>query len=386
MRSLVFCFLATMFFASNASAEAVEIGQVAQGPIFYNRPGATVAEHNSDLSACFQTAPAPASASRPKMLVYDVNTHVTYDATWVFDMVWSGPLAGLRAVRVENCMLLRGWRAVRLPDAEGARLAALAPAELISRMQPLIGVEQPPGEIVRSFANEALHPGAYKTASRPAQPSKTQLSLKLYATYQAASPMAIESAPTAVLDPAWPTAPLKLKDLGEKPSEAGLIVVRVTGISNKFGTGVTFSREGPSPDQPASIADRRPDIMRATIGFMSAKKEGNWFVLAVPPGRWRIASSGFVDYCLGSPSFEVKAGDGVYAGTFHLEGPDLSPDLDLAPAQAFMASVLTARLHAAEYRNGSRQACSGSMVTYGLEFPERPFAPDYKWGSLAKKQ
>jgi hypothetical protein len=87
-----------------------------------------------------------------------------------------------------------------------------------------------------------------------------------------------------------------------------------------------------------------------------------------------------VDYCLGSPSFEVKAGEVVYAGTFHLEGDDLGPDLALDPAKVYLGAAAADRVRPAVYRNGSRGSCHGFSAVYALEVPGAPFAPDYTWG------
>ena len=364
-----------------ASAEPVEIGEVAQGPIYYNRPHSSVAQHNRELAACMATAPIP--TTHTQMLVTDIHSGMTYDATFIFDLIWSGPIGGLRAARVENCMLLHGWRAVRLTEAETVKLAALSPSDFEAAMAPLVGGETPVGDVVRVFANDAFRPAGYHTASRPKQPSKDHLSLKLFYLSGGVYPAAPAQAKAPSLDRAWPTRPIKLEAISAAPAGAALILVRATGLSNRYGTGVTFSRLPPTDGDPPSRLDGAPDTVSATTGYMFAKREGNWFILAVAPGRWHIAGSGFVDYCLGSPSFEAKAGDVIYAGTFHLEGPVLGPDLDLAPAREYLAGPLADRIVPAMYRNGASQPCQGFSVTYGLEFPNLPFDPAYDGGSVA---
>jgi hypothetical protein len=182
------------------------------------------------------------------------------------------------------------------------------------------------------------------------------------------------------LDPKWPKGPLKPAELSAAPAGSALIVARITGMSNRWGNGVILKREGANPEDRPSLEDHAPDMVFAGAGWLFAKKEGNWFILAVPPGRWRIALSGFVDYCLGAPSFEAKAGDVIYAGTFHLEGDDLGPDLALAPAKTYLGGPAADKLQPAGYRNGSRGSCHGFNLVYALEIPGAPFAPDYFWG------
>ncbi|MCX7357476.1 MAG: hypothetical protein NT015_04930 [Alphaproteobacteria bacterium] len=114
-------------------------------------------------------------------------------------------------------------------------------------------------------------------------------------------------------------------------------------------------------------------------------------IVQVPPGRWRVTSitqtSGFdyavyiTDFCLGAPSFEVRAGEAVYAGSFTQRGA-FGPDMDLTAAQADLAEVpaIASRLRAASYINGATYPCGGTYI-YALEVPGAPFSEDYAYGS-----
>ena len=361
-----------------AAAEPVQIGEIATGYVYYNRPGASLTDHNADLADCVREADAMhVPPAKPGAVGIDGPV-----GGIIFHALWDGPLAGIVAVKVENCMLVRRWRAVRLADDEGAQLAAMTTPELAARLTPWIGASSPPGEIVRSFGNEADRPVDFKLASRPAHPDARQLSLRVYAS-ETSEPPAPPAPPDAIapvkLDPRWPTRPLKPSEIAAPPPGAAVILVRVKGIGPKGGGGIMFARQGPRADVGPAIDDHAPDLAVAALGWLYAKKDGNWFALAVPPGRWRIASSGFLNYCLGSPSFEVGAGEIVYAGTFELAGQNIGPDLDLEPAKAFLAAP-SAHLRPATYRNGSRGSCRGFGVTYALEFPGAPFDPDYAFG------
>ena len=157
-------------------AAPVEIGQIAQGAIYYNRPEATVAQHDLELTACIHETLSQGPGDAGNM-----GEGQGAFGPLMAHLIWDGPIAGVQAAKVENCMLVRGWRAVRLPEPEGAEVAALSGPELAARLAPWIGAAAPHGEIVRTFGNEAGHPTAYKTASRPAHPDKTQLSIRLNA-------------------------------------------------------------------------------------------------------------------------------------------------------------------------------------------------------------
>ena len=108
------------------------------------------------------------------------------------------------------------------------------------------------------------------------------------------------------------------------------------------------------------------------------------FVFAVPAGRWRLYGLGAaptLNLCLGSPSFEVKAGEVVYAGAYDLDAAELGPDLDLAPAKAWLGAQ-GRPLRAASYVNGSLGPCGDNSI-YALEIKGAPFEPGYAWGSRA---
>lgn len=241
LRSACAGLLFALTFTATAWAEQIEIGQVASGPIFYNRPGATLHQHQEELAACFATSPQQGRSS--------VNSGL------VANLIWSGPIAGLRMVRIENCMLLKGWRAVRPAEGEAASLNALPSGEFSARMAQLVGHAAPPGEIVRTFANEALRPGTYHTASRPNRPSRDHLSFRLYQESGPEDSVEVGPEQPPKLDGRWPTRPVKAEDLTNLPPEAALLVVRVTGISNRFGTGVAFARLGATPDEQPSLIE-----------------------------------------------------------------------------------------------------------------------------------
>ena len=365
-----------------ALAEPTQIGEVARGFVYYNRPGASLADHNADLAACMRDVDA---AHVP---LADPGTAGISPAApiggLIFHLIWDGPLAGVVASKVENCMIVRRWRAVRLGDDEGAQLAALSTPDLVARLTPWIGAPTPHGEIVRSFSNVAARPTDFEIASRPAQPDTRQLSLRLYAAAPPAAAAGTAETPPVVvpakLDPRWPTRSLKPGELSLAPPEGGVILVRIRGIGPKGGGGMSFSRLAPSGDASAAVDDHAPGYAVAALGWIYAKREGNWFAFAVPAGQWRISGSGFLSYCLGAPSFTVGAGEVVYAGAFDLAGQSIGPDLDLEPARTYLAGAPAANLRPAVYQNGARGSCRGFGVIYALEIPGTPFDPDYAWG------
>jgi len=123
MRIALAAMLAAASLAGTAQAEPVEIGQIVTGHTYYNRPSASLAEHNADLGACArETAFSVGSDQYERSLG---GAPLRLGESIAKHLIWDGPLAGVGAVRVENCMIVRGWRVVRLPESDAAALDGL---------------------------------------------------------------------------------------------------------------------------------------------------------------------------------------------------------------------------------------------------------------------
>jgi hypothetical protein len=189
---------------------------------------------------------------------------------------------------------------------------------------------------------------------------------------------------------ARPPAPLKAEQLGEIPADSALIVVNVQGTG---AFSVTFERQGPDAKTPAR-ADGRPGSFLAAQPVKATATaggaQGTTLVFAVPPGRWKIAhmSAGLftVSLCLGAPSFEVAAGDVVYAGSFDPASAtnNIGPEMTLEPYRAVFPALsgLGEKMRPASYVNGATGQCYGAYM-YALEANGRPFAEGYALGSRA---
>lgn len=334
--------------AQSADGARVEIGEPAQGLAYYNRPGATVAEHNAALAACMRDTA--------------VVTDVSADMTLVEYLIWNGPIKGGIAASVENCMLVRGWRVFRAPDAEGAAAARLNGEAFAAVVGPWIGTAAPPGVMVRSWANEAARPAGYRTASMARTPSRNHLSIKLFGDTDPELPPTDPSsfqrrfARTARPEHLAPPAPGK-----------AIILVRTTGANTSMHFEEAARAEGALWTTYIANSDRR----------------GRWTSMEVTPGRYRIAQVGVINLCLGAPSFEVAAGEIVYAGAFDLSGPQIGPDMDMASAAALAQGAAAERLRPAAYRNGSTASCRRPNLPYAMEFPGAEFEAGYVGGSRA---
>ena len=119
--------------------------------------------------------------------------------------------------------------------------------------------------------------------------------------------------------------------------------------------------------------------------------DGTTLVFAVPAGRWKLSSlnAGLftVSLCLGAPSFELTAGEVVYAGSFDPASASnhIGPDMTIEPYRAVFPALsgLGEKMRPAAYVNGSTGQCGGAYM-YALEASDRPFADGYAFGSKAQ--
>ncbi len=369
--------------ASAAAADPVNLAEMTLGYTYFNRPGATMEAHNQAVGACV------IEASKTRSFDEQVNVVSGVLGVLIENALDTATRRASVAAALEDCMVVQGWRVVKVSDAEGQVLAALTPDALSERLTPWVGAQTPEGQIVRTWGNDAANAANVRFAIRPAKTIDGQLSLKAVtaASLKQFNPLYPKVVPGAKLDPKWPKKPLKPAQIGTGPEGSAVIMVELKGLSMRNGIGMILNRMGPDAYTFPSAQDHAPDIMFALVGLIGAKKTGNMLAVSVPPGRWRIYGMGIapvMNFCLGSPGFEVKAGEVIYAGSFDLSAADLTPDLSLDPAKAWLAGTPAAdTVKPASYVNGLRGLC-GDNIIYALEFKNTPFAPDYALGSQAK--
>lgn len=345
--------------------EQLEIGEVVQGHAYYNRPGGSPETHNADLAACLSETDwgTPDAERRSLQRAAEIGSGSLLRSN-VVAFIWSGPIQGLAATGPENCMIAKGWRVFRLPEAEGEAVAALTDDAFLTRVGPWLGTDTPPGVMSRTWGNEAAHPARYRTASRPRPPSREQLSLRFFSVSGAVFERA--GADTTNWDRA-PARTLRLPSLPQPAPGMAILVMRGVGTNH----GLQFQH-----------MERTASGARVTFS-VGVARHGRWAAVEVPAGRWRISQTRVINHCLGSPSFEVEPGEVVYIGTFDMSGDDMGPDLELAPARSAVEGPVAERLRAAVYRNGSTDSCRVPFVRYPLEIAGAPFEPGYRLGSAA---
>jgi hypothetical protein len=188
------------------------------------------------------------------------------------------------------------------------------------------------------------------------------------------------SAEAAPIDPDPTKAPelTVVTDPSSVPQDATLIVFRVHGA----GGGVVFRRVDENGlDQEAFTVGTTETPPRPGRNAPAEKPINETVAMLAPPGRWRMESMFLgnltVTLCMGSPAFELDAGNVVYVGDFNFAADPFVPDLTLAPAQeALTASPLLAqRLQAASYTNGTTGTCGRAQHIYAYEIPASQAEP-----------
>ena len=372
------------------TSNATNLGVMTLGYTYFNHPGADIKAHDDAVMAC--------AIQAAKTRSYDEQNPVENTALvpTLINMGLGAYHHGAVGANLENCMVVRGWRVVSVPEAEGKDLASLPQAELAAKLAPWVGADTPHGVIVRAWQNDAALAGTIRYAFRPAHTNNGQLSL-LSATGHDLTLVPPQLDPLAgiltehyfkTLEKPWSGFPLKPGAVASAPSEGGVLVAGVRGGSIYGADAVVFSREGSTPDEIVSQRDRKLDF--ASFGAphsLFANRNVAMVAIAVPPGRWRMSgvyslTHGGLNFCLGAPSFDVKAGDVIYVGSFDFAGA-FGPDMNLAPVQTWFAGKPQASMvKAAAYTNGSTGPCGGSGI-YAFEYPGAPFVSDFAPDAIA---
>ncbi len=379
MKTLAMAVALALSSACLAHAE-VRLARATLGYSYFNRPGADLQSHDAELAACLVQTSRMRSGDE---------TGGTAQTPGVAGAIIGGLITnashkGVVAAGVENCMVVRGWRVVLLPDAEGAKLATMSPDALHAVLEPWVGAGEPHGQIVRVWTNDAIRASTSRYELRPPHTDGGQLGISALAAARLPPPDVADLGPVAiVLDKKRIARTLTPNEFSSVPPGHALIIVHLKGVGPRNGVAITFEREGPDRSASAWARDGQPDVLWVFIYGLFADKNGKFFAFDAPPGRWRLGSMHSINLCLGSPAFDAAAGDTVYAGAFDLGSEDFGPDLSLDAPHGFLgSSPATRQLRAAVYNNGSVGICSGPEI-YAVEFKGAPFEHGYSWGSLA---
>ncbi len=353
------------------SEPGVNLTRSSAGYTYFNRAGASQSQHDEALNICL--------ADAKRMQQPDDNGAAAAGAAGgllgalVVGMV-QGAVNGMQerrgvAANVENCMVVDGWRVVRLDETEGKTLDALEQPGLHEALTDRIGAAEPVGQIVRVYDNDAIH-GDTVVIGRAGDLDKVSLSLQALPP-QTEAPPAARKGPEAPRS-ARPPRALKPEDVAPTTDDA-LITVRLVGMAEEGGRVLMFTRAGPAPGVQPWEVDGKPALFAAALPTRGAARgdrtRATNQTFSVPPGRWRLSAmmSGqhITHFCLGSSGFEAKAGEAVYAGAFDLSGENLGPDLamrdDLFAADSPAAKAGVTH-QTATWSYGDKELCQGAYL------------------------
>jgi len=275
---------------------------------------------------------------------------------------------------IENCMVARGWRVMRVSGAVASDLRGLSQSDLALRLESRLGADHPTDAMARRFTNEAAL-GDTIWGAMPAYLDQVQLSVRAVDLADV-KPEPKRKPRVAKRNPPWAVAPLKPEQLNAMGADQALVIVRAIGNGQTNGQGFSFERVPPEhtpPELGAYDVDGRPDTFYAGVRWTltkgsAAEKRELLAGYALPPGRWRLSQKmGTLDLCLGAPAFDIRAGDVIYLGALDLVG-NLGPDMDPAPATMYLAAApaLAAKLKTAMWIADTTAVCSG-VYYYRLE-------------------
>lgn len=355
--------------------DRIDLTRSTAGYTYFNRVGADLTQHDAAVNACL------VEASRMRQ-PDDNGAAGAAAAGGLLGLLVVGVIQGAMngmherrgvAANVENCMVVNGWRVVRLDETEGKTLDALEQAELHTALAAHVGADQPTGQVVRIYDNDAVR-GETVLIGRSGDLDKASLSLQALPP-ESATPPAARKGPQAPRT-ARPPRALKAEDVAVTAGDA-LVTVRLTGIAEQGGRTLFFTRQGPTADIQPWEQDGRPALFAVALPTRGAARGDRTRAVtqtfSVPPGRWRLSAVNVGQYithfCLGNSGFEARDGEAVYAGALDLSGEQLRPDMTvrddlLAPASP--AATAGLRHRAAEWSYGDREQCQGAYL-YALD-------------------
>ena len=334
-----------------SGAVAATMDRASEGYTYFHRTGADIARHDAAIDSCIREVAGAQQPAIPRAFGGLLTRMILSSSR---DAQQRGADRVAFDANLENCMVARGWDIVRLDDAEGKQIAGLPQPQQAATIGPWVGAEPPHGQVARRYAPiDALSwKGGFEATPGPASLSVTA---------------GVAEAKTA---PA-PNASVIVITLKTAPAETRWAFVRMDApAAPGAGLPALTYFEIASPTKPSGKGGL-----------------GKTYVVAVPPGHWRLQSSGGASFCLGGPAFDVGAGEAIFAGAFDAVHPS-APDMTLAAAQSELSdAALAARLKPANWTNGESFPCSAlrPATVYVLELAGAPFVDGYAAGSHANR-
>lgn len=360
------CMLATVCgdaFAGPIAFNALDTDDMAW---FYNKPGITLEQLNTDTEACGRFASLVMNPmNEPGGLLFALN---------------SG--APTRAL-LDHCMIARGYRRFNTADPNTrtflSRYEAMSDAERLA----LAANETPPeGTLARAWAND------YWIPELPADTTPRYIEMR--PGFQEFAPHALREIDLS--------RPIVVGD-----DETLVIVSIQAGSEQTRGGMIQFTRDNPETGAPDRVrmgenGSRRWPIIRAQLRERDATAEPRYFAYLAPSGFYDLLSvqaraTASSQLCMGTIGFTAAPNAVLFLGNFvierglertrmpYSEGFGVRVEMtDLANVRQQLAASpdLAARLENADYRNGFvRQCVYGGPISispvHGFDIPGAPW-------------
>jgi len=143
-----------------------EIAQDAQRDLrdsrFYNRPGATRADYDSEWQTCRLIARGSVTPSGVTTYTYNpavISPLAAGIGAGIGNAIGQAIAEGiLRRANRRQCLLIRGWRLVEVSDADQARIAAMPEAERNAYFNTIVGAADVQGARIITWNNDYAAP------------------------------------------------------------------------------------------------------------------------------------------------------------------------------------------------------------------------------------
>ena len=273
--------------------------------MFYNKPGATRAQYDADWQECRLIARG--SRTPAGTIPYYYNPAVISPVAAGVGGAIGGAIAAAiaegaqRRANRRTCLLIRGWRLVKLPGDAAAQVSAMSDADKDAYFNRIIGAEKVDGEITER-TSFSMAPEAVGDVSGPVSGPDALFFGKKVNTLAPLQLAADEGA--VVLAMRRPNGPgagrfvrLALARYDRKASD----LVYQPRDWKKTGDKTTYNREVASGNRKAGY---EVQVVKLT--------PGDYVITGASVGGPLIMTTN----CFGAPTFHVSAGEVLYLGDF----------------------------------------------------------------------
>jgi hypothetical protein len=327
---------------------------------FYNKPGATRAQYDADWQECRLIARG--SRTPAGTVPYYYNPAVISPIAAGVGGALGGLIAGAiaegaqRRANRQNCLLIRGWRLVKVPGEAAARVSAMTDAARNDYFNRIVGADKVEGEITER-TSFSMAPEAVGNLAGPVSGPEALFFGKKVETL---SPVQLAQGEGAVVlamrRPNTASAGKFVRlNLARYDRQASDLIYQPRDWK-KTGDKTTYNREVVSGDRRSGL---EVQVVKLTAG--------DYVMTGAAVGGAMIMSTN----CFGAPTFHVGAGEVLYLGDFipvwGTPGADGKKLFGLGYANRIADSrrllsgaqpALAAALGPARIENGATYACS----------------------------